>query len=133
MRLRPAAGALFCLALASTGGAQLSGPMSSSLPASATTATPAATAPTPAGSAPAADDVQTLFASTCGWCHSGGGRLPGKGPQLMGTTLTDEQIVFRIKTGKPGAMPAFANAFNDQQLKAIVKYIRDLKPDGSTK
>ena len=29
-------------------------------------------------------DVEQLFASTCGWCHSDGGRAAGKGPQLIG-------------------------------------------------
>ena len=37
-------------------------------------------------------DVGKLFATGCGWCHSGGGRKAGKGPRLMGTELTDEQI-----------------------------------------
>ena len=45
-------------------------------------------------------DVEKLFAGTCGWCHSGGGRVAGKGPKLMDTTLTDAEIVQRIKVGK---------------------------------
>ena len=88
----------------------------------------------PAGAAPVATadfDVVKLFANTCGWCHSKGGREAGKGPQLMGTTLTDPEIVNRIKVGKVGQMPAFASAFNDEQMKAIVLYIRNLKPVGS--
>ena len=88
-----------------------------------------------AASAPAANgyDVEKLFASTCGWCHSNAGRTAGRGPQLMGTTLTDAEIIHRIKTGKTGAMPAFATAFDDAQLQAIVRYIRALKDDGSVK
>jgi mono/diheme cytochrome c family protein len=73
-------------------------------------------------------DVPKLFATTCGWCHFGGGRQPGKGPQLMGTQLTDEQIIGRIRNGKVGAMPSFKGAFTDEQVQAIVSYIRDLKP-----
>ena len=94
------------------------GPMSSGKPPEA----PAAATPA------AADDfdVQKLFASTCGWCHSDGGRAPGKGPKLMGTTLTDAEIIYRIKNGKTGAMPAFGSTFNDAQLQAIVRYIRSL-------
>lgn len=76
-------------------------------------------------------DVPQLFATTCGWCHFGGGRAPGKGPQLMGTELTDEQIVSRIRNGKVGAMPSFRTAFTDEQLQAIVAYIRGLKPVAS--
>lgn len=105
--------------------ADMNGPMSSSRPTD--TATPAG----PTGADPSFN-VQQLFANTCGWCHSTGGRVAGKGPQLMGTALTDEQIVYRIKSGKVGAMPAFGSSFSDPQLKAIVTYIRDLKPESST-
>jgi hypothetical protein len=38
-------------------------------------------------------DPALIFATTCGWCHHKGGREAGKGPQLMGTTLSDAQIV----------------------------------------
>lgn len=74
-------------------------------------------------------DVNQLFASVCGWCHSDGGREPGKGPQLMQSQRSDDFIRDRIKTGKQGAMPAFGEVFDDAQLEAIVKYIRALKPD----
>src|SRR5262252_3816822 len=47
-------------------------------------------------------DVEQLFASTCGWCHSDGGRVAGKGPQLMDTKRDDEFIRDRIKNGKSG-------------------------------
>jgi mono/diheme cytochrome c family protein len=100
-------------------GVRAQGPMSSSQP--------------PASAAAGGFDVHQLFANTCGWCHSHAGREAGKGPQLMGTTITDEQIVYRIKNGKQGAMPAFGESFSDAQLKAIVKYIRELKPEGASK
>jgi mono/diheme cytochrome c family protein len=74
-------------------------------------------------------DVPQLFAGTCGWCHSDGGRAPGKGPQLMNTARTDEFIRFRIQHGKEGAMPAFGASFSDADLNAIIKYIRSLKPE----
>jgi mono/diheme cytochrome c family protein len=73
-------------------------------------------------------DVPQLFATTCGWCHSDGGRAAGKGPQLMDTQRTDDFIRNRIKNGKQGAMPAFGSLFNDAQIDQIIKYIRDLKP-----
>src|SRR5262245_57493290 len=72
-------------------------------------------------------DVEKLFTTTCGWCHLNGGRVAGKGPQLMGTTMTDAEIVSRIRNGKTGQMPAFGSTFNEDQLKAIVAYIRGLK------
>ncbi len=74
-------------------------------------------------------DVAQLFASTCGWCHSDGGRAVGKGPQLMDSPRSDDYIRNRIKTGKQGAMPAFGESFNDAQIDEIIKYIRALKPE----
>jgi mono/diheme cytochrome c family protein len=73
-------------------------------------------------------DVNQLFATSCGWCHFNGGRQDGKGPKLIGTPLTDAEIVSRIRTGKPGQMPAFGATFSDEQMKAIIAYIRELKP-----
>ncbi len=74
-------------------------------------------------------DVKQLFASTCGWCHSDGGRAVGKGPQLMNSPRSDDYLRNRIKAGKEGGMPAFGEAFSDAQIDAIIKYIRSLKPD----
>jgi mono/diheme cytochrome c family protein len=71
---------------------------------------------------------EQLFASTCGFCHSDGGRAPGRGPQLMNSPRDDDFIRNRIKNGKEGAMPAFGAAFNDAQIDQIIKYIRFLKP-----
>jgi len=112
-------------ALAFSAAAQINGPMSSGfVPAAA--AAPASAA---SSAAVAEFNVPMLFANTCGWCHSGAGRVAGKGPQLMNTALTDSQISYRVRNGKPGAMPAFGSSFNDEQIKAIIAYIRDLKPE----
>src|SRR5437667_12214656 len=73
-------------------------------------------------------DVEQLFASTCGFCHSDGGRAPGRGPQLMDSPRDDEFLRNRIKLGKQGAMPAFGESFSDAQIDEIVKHIRALKP-----
>jgi mono/diheme cytochrome c family protein len=74
-------------------------------------------------------DVEQLFANTCGWCHSGGGRAPGKGPQLMGTQRTDDFMRNRIRNGKEGAMPAFGQMLSDADVDAVIKYIHALKPE----
>ena len=89
-----------------------------------------ATAQQPAAASPenAPFDAQQLFATTCGWCHSDGGRVAGKGPQLMDSQRTDDYLRNRIKMGKQGAMPAFGSAFSDTQIDDIIKYIRALKP-----
>lgn len=79
--------------------------------------------------APEQFDVQQLFATTCGWCHSSAGRVAGKGPQLMDSPRSDDFLRNRIKVGKPGAMPAFGETFNDAQIDAIIAYIRALKPE----
>ena len=68
------------------------------------------------------------FSSICGFCHEDGGRRAAKGPKLMGSELTDEQLFNRIKFGKPGRMAAFGGAFTDEQIQQIVVYIRNLKP-----
>jgi mono/diheme cytochrome c family protein len=73
-------------------------------------------------------NVEQLFAGTCGFCHADGGRAPGRGPQLMDSPRDDDFIRNRIKTGKQGAMPGFAESFSDAQIDAIIKYIRALKP-----
>ena len=73
-------------------------------------------------------DVSQLFATTCGFCHSDGGRAPGRGPQLMNSPRDDDFLRDRIKNGKIGAMPAFATTFTDVQVNEIIKYIRALKP-----
>ncbi len=69
----------------------------------------------------------TMFATSCGFCHENGGRAAGKGPQLAGTTRSDDFIVERIRKGKPGAMPAFGGAFSESQIMAILAYIRNLE------
>lgn len=74
-------------------------------------------------------DVDQLFAGTCGWCHTDGGRVAGKGPQLMDTKRSDDFIRYRIKNGKMGAMPAFGSQFSDADINAIIAYIRALKPN----
>ena len=102
----------------------MNGPMSSGYKA-----TQPSTDQPPADAKSATDelDVKRLFATTCGFCHSNGGRSAGRGPQLMGTTLTDAEITSRIRNGKPGQMPAFATTFSDNDIKAIIRYIRELK------
>jgi mono/diheme cytochrome c family protein len=88
----------------------------------------AAAQPATPGSDSAPLDVEKLFATTCGFCHSSGGRVAGKGPQLMGTQRSDDFLRNRIKNGKEGAMPAFGTVFSDAQIGDIIRYIHELKP-----
>lgn len=98
------------------------------LVASLACTTPAQTQSATAAPDNAPFDVGQLFATTCGWCHSDGGRAAGKGPQLMDTNRDDDFLRDRIKNGKAGAMPAFGSTFSGAQIDQIIKYIRDLKP-----
>ena len=91
---------------------------------------PAMTQPGSSPSGQSTIDVQALFASSCGFCHGDGGRAAGKGPQLMNTQRTDEFLRDRIKNCKQGAMPAFGQMLGDADVDAIIKYIRELKPEG---
>jgi mono/diheme cytochrome c family protein len=79
------------------------------------------------GEAP--ENIEQLFATVCGWCHNDGGREAGHGPQLMGTKRSDDYIRERIMFGKPGAMPSFSGVFTEDQIDAIIAYIRALKPN----
>ena len=85
--------------------------------------------PALADQAPKKDiDVKSLFSSVCGFCHEDLGRHAGKGPQLMNSERTDQELFNRIKAGMPGRMAAFGSIYTDEQIWKIVKFIRNLKP-----
>ena len=73
-------------------------------------------------------DVKATFSGICGFCHEDSGRHGGKGPQLMNSERTDQELFNRIKTGVPGRMAAFGSIYSDEQIWKIVKFIRNLKP-----
>jgi mono/diheme cytochrome c family protein len=85
-------------------------------------------APAAGGGDPAAGEQ--IFVNLCGFCHQDGGRVAGRGPKLAGTDRPDDYLVNRIRTGKEGAMPAYARAFTEAQMRSLVAYIRSLKADG---
>jgi mono/diheme cytochrome c family protein len=73
-------------------------------------------------------DVKNTFRNICGFCHEDYGRHAGKGPLLMGNPNSDEFLFKRIKDGKPGRMAAFGSVFTEDQIRQMVKFIRNLKP-----
>jgi mono/diheme cytochrome c family protein len=85
--------------------------------------------PEPGKDAAPAFSPKNTFRNICGFCHENYGRKAGKGPQLMGTQMTDQQIFDRIKHGKPGRMAAFGGNFTDDQINQLVAFIRGLRPD----
>src|SRR3712207_1965476 len=90
--------------------------------------TPASDAPSASAPQASSSDIdgETMFATSCGWCHAQGGRAAGRGPKLAGINRSDAYIVDRIKRGKPGAMPAY-HMFSEAQIIAILAYIRGLE------
>jgi mono/diheme cytochrome c family protein len=74
-------------------------------------------------------DVKATFRTICSYCHQDMGRKPGKAPQLMDSTRSDEFIFNRIKNGKPGQMAAFGGSFSDDDIRRIIVFIRSLKAD----
>src|SRR6516165_12531335 len=87
--------------------------------------------PTSAADAAAqiAHGKSVFISNGCGWCHEDGGRKAGRCPQLMNSPRDDDFIISRIVGGSPGKMPAFAQQFSDTDIKALLAYIRNLKPD----
>jgi len=73
-------------------------------------------------------DVKNLFRNVCSFCHEDYGRHTGKGPQLMNSERTDEFLFNRIKNGVPGRMAAWGSIYPDEQIRQMVKFIRNLKP-----
>lgn len=73
-------------------------------------------------------NVKKMFATNCSWCHDDYGMAAGKGPRLAGTSMTEQQVVQRIRNGKEGAMPAFKKTLSEEQIAAFASYIKSLKP-----
>ena len=92
-------------------------------------AVPAAENPSPGEPAViSVTEVKQLFAGQCSWCHGAYGMKAEKGPQLAGTQMTEKQVFDIIKNGKSGLMPSFKKALGDEEIAAIAKYIKALKP-----
>lgn len=98
-------------------------PAESAKPAEA----PKADEPPKPAAAPKPFDVKNNFRNICGFCHADYGRKPGKGPQLMNSERTDNFMFNRIKKGMPSRMAAFGSVYSDDNIREIVKFIRNLK------
>jgi cytochrome c6 len=81
-----------------------------------------------------AEDGATLYRAKCAMCHG----ASGQGDTPMGKTLkvknlsspdvqkqTDEQLTSTINKGK-GKMPPFAGKLSEDQVKAVIGYVRTL-------
>lgn len=74
---------------------------------------------------------QEKYSETCAACHRTNGEgLPGKFPALKGNPLVLGEpapvisTVLNGRQGQLGLMPTWKDTFNDQEVAAIVSYIR---------
>jgi len=79
----------------------------------------------PVGSTPA-NEGRAVFVKNCAHCHGSDGR-GDEGPDLHNLEESDSWITNRIRNGKKGQMTAFAGKLEEQQIKAVVQYLRELK------
>ncbi len=88
-----------------------------------TTAEPAAIAPPAA----AGLDGGALFAANCAACHQAKGEgIPGAFPALAGDAFVvgdEKPVVLTLLNGR-GGMPAFRDDLKDDQLAAIISFVR---------
>lgn len=66
-----------------------------------------------------------LFEKNCAHCHGDDAR-GDEGPNLHGLVKSDGRIATIIKGGIKGEMPAFRKKFNDDDVQALVSYLRTL-------
>jgi cytochrome c6 len=88
------------------------------------------------GISAAAQDSATLYKSKCAACHGPDGAGATAAGKKLGakdlhspavTAMTDAELVDITKNGKE-KMPAYGKSLTDDQINALIKYIRTLKP-----
>ncbi len=85
-----------------------------------------------AGEPPAADSPgpaamgRTLFLKNCAHCHADDA-TGDEGPDLHNLHRADDWISRRIRNGVKGEMTAFGEKFSNEDVKALIAYLRTLK------
>jgi len=81
-----------------------------------------------------ADNGDAVFKNNCVMCHGADGKgfaalkTPDFTSPKWQASMTDKQIKAVIKDGKKGtAMAAFGDKLSDEQVTAVITYIRSLK------
>ncbi len=87
------------------------------------TGTTSTTTTTTPGTAP---DGKSLFGASCAGCHG------ASGGDLVGTTLSLDQLVGTITSGTTTGMPSFNSTYSAAQIDAIAGYILSLAPPATT-
>ena len=89
-----------------------------------------ASSATPAAASEHAAAIDLYQRIGCAACHGADGKgnatmkdIPNFADAAWQKTATDEAMINVIKTGKP-PMPAYKNRLTDEQVKAMVAYIR---------
>ena len=67
-----------------------------------------------------------FFAMSCSECH-GDDATGDEGPDLHNLPISNARIRVMIKKGLKGEMPPFTKKYNDQQITALVSYLRSLR------
>lgn len=119
---------LIAVGLAFTAGAVLQ-KLSAQRPAVSNAASSAASTNNRPASAPMPQKVaagRSLFLKNCAHCHGDDAR-GDEGPDLHGLRRSDEWIARRIRNGIKGEMTAFGEKFSDEEVAAIVAYLRTLR------
>ena len=88
-----------------------------------------------AGTAIAQDDVAALYKTKCQICHGADGKGDTPAGKKIGAKdlhspevakLSDAQLFEIVKKGKE-KMPSYDGKLTDDQIKALVRYVRSLK------
>lgn len=82
-----------------------------------------------------------VYASNCAECHGAKGEGAKKGiPLISGHALahSEEEFVEQVANGEEKKMPAFRDKLSDDEIAAVVRFVReviqkDVKKDGNTK
>jgi len=81
-----------------------------------------------------ADNGETVFKNNCAMCHGADGKgfaalkTPDFTSPKWQESITDKQMRDVIKNGKKGtAMAAFGDKLSDEDITAVIGYIRSLK------
>lgn len=78
--------------------------------------------------APPARIGRSLFLKNCAHCHAVDA-TGDDGPDLRGLKRKDDWIARRIRNGVKGEMTAFGEKFSQQDIDALIAYLRTLKKE----
>jgi mono/diheme cytochrome c family protein len=67
-----------------------------------------------------------FFGQSCSHCH-GDDATGDEGPNLRNLSISNARIATTIKNGIKGEMPTFAKKYDQQQVVALVSYLRSLR------